>query len=251
MSVEQLIVNGKPIWKRSGAADFYAVFDHTKAHLPLLHVHYDGRTMYSPFYILEANYLDPQIGIWENPLIPVTRIRGKFESFLFHLYGADLFIADDNGVNDVDNDMVIAGLKDKDDTDNTTPYDDLNILDFMVLTKAKQRYYKKPEDNTIIDLMTLGPNAERPIITDVPDLQEDRALLKAVLKTVGMKGFCQYLYAAEAISFEIFCELIKYFFPDLLSRIDYYNSTIKPFFKARRVPMFDASELEALGIKMN
>lgn len=249
MAVAQQIVNGTtPIWTRSGDADFYAVFDHTKSHLPLLSIYYDDRTMASPYYIIEGAYLDANIGIWEDPDTQLTRVRGKFESFLLTLYGADIFIADDNGTHKIDDDMVAAGLLDKDDTAGTTPYDDLNILDFMVLTRAKKRYYTKP-DGSIIDLMALGPSETRPVLTDVDDEQPDRELLKAVIKNLGMKGFCQYLYAGEAISFKIFCELIEYFFPGILERITYYNSTIKPFFKANRVPMLSAAELELLGIK--
>lgn len=230
----------------SNGAGFYALFDHNQAHKPLMGIYYDANKRYSKYYILEPNFLHPTIGLYKDinadPIgDSANAARNEFESFLLHLYAADVFISDSNIYYDLDADMQNAGI--------TSMYNDVNILDFMVLTQAKVRNYKQP-DGTILDLMTLGYDSERPNLTDVPN--KDNSLMKDVIKHVGLKGFVPYLYAAEGIDFDTFAELILFFYPDATVRATAWatpSTGISAFLKSKSVPMFTESQLQQLGLK--
>lgn len=243
MSVTQSLVDGNPLWKRSGAADFYAVFDHTQAHKPLVQICYNDNTVWSGLYILEPDYTHPKIGLYPdpetNPVDPNLEIRNKLESFLLHLYGAGVFIADTEIFYDLDSDIMSAGIG--------SMYETVNVLDFMVLTGAKRQHYKLP-DGTIKDLTTLGPGDDdiRTFLTDVEN--EDWQLMNDIIKHIGLKGLVPYLYASRGIDFATFAELILFFYPDTPTRKAYFATTLDPFLKSKRVPIFTQSQLQTLGI---
>lgn len=239
--------SGRYQYKRTATeAGFYARFDANQAHKPLVSIHYDDVNMSSPHYILEPTFTHPTIGLYKDvdadPIDDASNIaRNEFESFLLHLYGADVFISSTDVYHDLDADMEAGGI--------TSMYDGVNVLDFMVLTSAKVRNYKQP-DGTILDLMTLGYDDTRPNLTDVPDL--DQTLMKDVIKHVGLKGFVPYLYAAEGIDFATFAELILFFYPDATERATAWatpTTGLSAFLKSKSVPMFTETQLQQLGLK--
>lgn len=242
-----LAPSGRYIYKRTATENgFYACFDATQAHKPLVSIHYDDINISSPYYILEPTFTHPTIGLYKDvnadPIDAESNIaRNEFESFLLHLYGAGVFISSTTVNHDLDADMVSGSI--------ASMYNDVNVLDFMVLTGAKVRNYKQP-DGTILDLMTLGYDDDRPNLTDVPNL--DQTLMKDVIKHVGLKGFVPYLYAAEGIDFDTFTELVLFFYPDPVERATYWatpTTGLDAFLKSKSVPMLTETQLQQLGLK--
>lgn len=230
-----LAPSGNILYNRTGDPDFYAIFEGTGVK-SILRIHYDGRNVLDKNPILEPAYTHPLFGRGPDPENP---IRSDLEVFLLTIYFANLYLGSDKIINDLHADLVAAGI--------TAQYDTLNVIDFMVLTGAKEREYRKP-DNTVGDIMTLGSADPRPTLLEVDDTPDGNELMIEIIKYRGFRGFIPNLYAKKGISFEDLVDLVKHFFPDLTDRANYYANELGPQLKLKQVPIFTTTQLKALEL---
>lgn len=97
-------------------------------------------------------------------------------------------------------------------------YDAIQIVDFMALTGAVSRFWKVTGNGTI-NILTLGPDDDRPEITEL-ERGDGGLQLEQVVKYVGLFSLVKRLFAAGAISFDKLSELYHWFWPNRTERME-------------------------------
>lgn len=236
MAVSEITTPNGKVYIRSGDPDYFAVVDPALGVKPVIDIRFQGgKYQVLNKIIIEPAYSHPVIGRIDeqNP------VRTDLEVFLLTLYFGDFFLGYDKYQNDFDSYITASGLSGE--------YDSINIIDFMVLTGAKERNYRKP-DNTVEDIMKLGPADPRPSLSEVEDTKEGNQLMIEIIKYRGLKGFIPHLYASKAISFEDLVEIVEHFYPDIAERNKYYASELGPKLKQKQAPLFNSSQLQKLKL---
>ena len=241
MAVNNQNIGNDTIYIRTGSPDYFVVFD-PHGIKEVIDIRYSGaKYIVKNKEIIEPWYSHPIIGrgIGYDPLSPLKPARSDLEVLLLTIYFKDLFLGSDKVLNDFNSDMESASMLGE--------YDSINIIDFMVLTGAKERTYRAP-NNSMIDIMTLGPDDERPKLSEVNDTEEGNTLMIDIIKYRGLKGFIPHLFAAKAISFDNLVSLVEYFYPDIPARKDYYSLSLGPMLKQKQAPLFNSNQLKKLGL---
>lgn len=228
------------VYQRSGDADYYAI----------LNIDSTGKkTIYDIGYTSGSIYnVRPIIDVETNaPFLKSSGIVDPLGHFLILLYSTVVFDKSPDTISEslmLDDDIVA--------NDVSSHYSTVKPVDFLVLTGAKDVYYK--DDNGVtIDLgqVLLNPlNQVRPLIPQLKTLTYDATI--EVIKFLGLKGYIKILFAKSAITFDHFVDLVKFFFPEVEDRKKYIYNDFLPY--ARNplnqtfVPMFSTSQLTQLEI---
>lgn len=179
MAVSEQNIGNDYISIRTGSPDYFAVYDPSVINA-VVDIHYSGaKYIVKNKKILEPLYDHPSIGRGITLLHP-DPVRTDLEVFLLSIYALNLFLGSDMYLNDFNQDLEDASLLGE--------YDSINIIDFMVLTGAKERTYRD-KDNEMIDIMSLGPEDSRPKLSEVEDTEEGNILMIDIIKYRGLKGF--------------------------------------------------------------
>lgn len=221
---------------RSGPADYFAVVDTSIGITPVVDIRYSS----AKYRVINKEIIEPA---YTHPLIgridQANPVRSDLEVFLLTLYFGNFYLGYDKIQNIFD-----TYIK---DNNLTGDYDSINVIDFMVLTGAKERNYRKP-DNTVQDIMQLGPADARPTLSEVEDTDEGNRLMIDIVKYRDLRGFIPHLFAAKAISFDDLVEVVEHFYPDLVDRNNYYATDLGPNLKLKQAPLFNSSQLQKLGL---
>lgn len=238
MAVTKQIVNGKPVWIRSGSPEFYcSVYFGQDGVKRIDEIGYTGGGKYKSMPIMTKESIqssNPEAFAFLDFNADGTPAdRTELEKFLLALYASGTILAGDTqNVNDLNADMVKYGITDQ--------YASINIADFMVFTGAIDRLYQKA-DGSYVDITTLGPNDQRPFIREVPKRSYD--LMLKIITHTGMSGIVKYLYASEGITFEQLVDCTLHFYPDKQERRNHFNYELLPFLISKFVPSLTEEQI--------
>lgn len=208
----------RPWFERTGALDFYAVIDPTPGVGKLHRLGFTSGPVASRFPIIEPAYamfpLQPMKPDGNGGETPTTKTRSQLEVFLMTLYGAQLNIFQslssvEESLN-LDAQILEAGQE--------AQYESIQIVDFLALTGAVSRFWKVTGNGTV-NVLELGPDDERPEITEL-ERGDGGLQLEQVVKYVGLFSLVKRLFAAGAISFDKLNELYHWFWPNRTERME-------------------------------
>ena len=215
-----------------GSSGFWAQVDLNDPTRPIFRVGYSpGATVHSPegLQVIQANPVlmqDPPNGLGNNAI----------EAFLNTLYGVGANLYGDDKIFDLSDKMEEAGILDQ--------FDKIQIVDFMALTEAIERYQVLPNGEQV-DTLSFQPSQKRPGLQGLK--RKDNVLMMAVIKHLGLWAFAPYLWSVGGIDFDEFDYCIKQWKPDKADRTKYFTETLMPLLRVKlKARMFRPEELTKL-----